>query len=168
MPACERDLALVGWATVESTRLLPGRMARTLPSRRPKLLNRADQVGAVRLANKIKHASRAISSKLLVQSASERLLLWPAALEGCIRHGLSGTRAAQVSFGGGCRALYPLIPELLNIGGQRSRAGRLELRRGGGSKTLAGDGFRSAGGKRVLGYHRYEIADPMIASEASE
>src|SRR5215204_1216062 len=46
-------------------------------------------------------------------------------------HGLSGTRAAQVSFGGGCRAVYPLIPELLNIGGQRSRAGRLELRRGG-------------------------------------
>ena len=124
-------MAPVGWATVESMRLLPGRMARSLPSRRPKLLNRADQVGAVRLANKIKHASRAISSKLLVQSASERLLLWPAALEGCIRHGLSGTRAAEVSFGGGCRALYPLIPELLNIGGQRSRAGRLELRRGG-------------------------------------
>jgi hypothetical protein len=69
-------------------------------------------------------------SQLLVQGACEGLLLSFAPLKGGISHGLRGTGAAQVGFGGGCRALHPLIPELLNIYGQCRWAWGLDLWRG--------------------------------------
>src|SRR4051812_40919320 len=104
MPACEGRLAQVGWPTVTPT--LPTQpLGRTLPSRRPELLNGPDQIGAVGFSYKIEHAGSSILSELLVQSARKRLLLGFAALQGSIGHGLCGPGAAQVGFGGRCRAL---------------------------------------------------------------
>ena len=103
-----------------STSLLP----------RPELLDGSDEVGAVRLAHKVEHAGGSIRSELPVESASEGLLVGLAALKGSIGHGLSGTGTAQVGFGGGCGALHPLVPKLLDVCVQGSRAWGLHLRRG--------------------------------------
>ena len=96
----------------------------------PELLDGSNQVRAVRLANHLKRAGGSFLSELPVQSAREGLLLRFAALEGGISHDLSGTRAAQVSFGRCCGALHPPMPELLDVGGQGSRAWGLDLWRG--------------------------------------
>jgi hypothetical protein len=96
----------------------------------PKFLNRTNEVGAVRLSNEVEHSGGAFPSELPVESARKRLFFGFAALKGSISHGLGGTGAAYVDFGGGCRALHPLIPKLLNIGGQRRWAGRFGLWRG--------------------------------------
>src|SRR4051812_2235927 len=79
----------------------------------------------------LKHASSPFLSELPVQSARKRLLLSFAALQGGVGDGLSGTGAAQVGFGRGCRALHPPIPKLLNIARERRRAWLLRLRRAG-------------------------------------
>ena len=92
------------------------------------LLDCTDEVGAVRLPDLLEHPVGSVVSQLLVQGACEGLLLSFAPLKGGISHGLRGTGAAQVGFGGCCRALRPLISELLNIGGQRRWNGRLDLR----------------------------------------
>src|SRR3954449_12758782 len=81
MPACEGRLAQVGWPTVAPT-LLTRPLGRTLPSRRPELLNGPDQIGAVRFSYKIEHAGSSILSELLVQSAHKRLFLGFATLQG--------------------------------------------------------------------------------------
>jgi hypothetical protein len=96
----------------------------------PELLDGSDQVGAVRLPDSLKHPISSVLSELLVESAGEGLFLGFAAVEGGIGHDLGGTGAAQVGFGGCCQALHPLIPELLDGGGQRSRAWELPLRGG--------------------------------------
>src|SRR3954452_15106732 len=127
MPACEGRLAQVGWPTVTPT--LPTQpLGRTLPSRRPEQLDGTDQVGAVGFPDEVEHPLSSILSELLVQSARKRLLLGFAALQGSIGHGFCGTGAAQVGFGGCCRALHPLIPELFDAGGQRRRAWGQHLR----------------------------------------
>lgn len=110
--------------------LLTRPLGRTLPSRRPELLNGPDQIGAVRFSYKIEHAGSSILSELLVQSAHKRLFLGFATLQGGIGHAFCGTGAAQVGFGGCCRALHPLIPELFDAGGQRRRAWGQHLRCG--------------------------------------
>src|SRR4051795_7107935 len=97
---------------------------------RPELLDGSDQVGAVRLAHPLKHPVGSVLSELLAERARKRLLLRFAALKGRVGHVFSGTGAAQVGFGRGGRALHPLIPDLLHIGGQRRWSGRLGLRRG--------------------------------------
>jgi len=94
------------------------------------LLNGPDQIGAVRFSYKIEHAGSSILSELLVQSAHKRLFLGFATLQGGIGHGFCGAGAAQVGFGGCCRALHPLIPELFDAGGQRRRAWGQHLRCG--------------------------------------
>ena len=130
MPASEAGLDQVRWPAVVRTRLLTGRLARTLPSRRPELLDGSDEVGAVRLPHPLKHPVGSVLSKLPGESPRKRLLRRFAALKGGIGHVFSGTGAAQVGFGRGCGALHPLIPELLNIGGECRWSGCLGLRRG--------------------------------------
>jgi hypothetical protein len=104
------------------------RFARLLT--RPELLDDPDQVRAVRLADQLKHPGGRLRSKLTIESARKGLLLRFAASEGGISHGLGGAGAAQVRFGRRGGALHPLIPELLHVCGERSRAGLLDLRQG--------------------------------------
>src|SRR3954468_23746475 len=122
MPACEGRVAQVGWPT--GTPTLPTQpLSRTLPSRRPEQLDGTDQVGAVGFPDEVEHPLSSILSELLVQSARKRLLLGFAALQGSIGHGLCGPGAAQVGFGGPRRALHPLIPKLLDVGGSAAGIG---------------------------------------------
>jgi hypothetical protein len=86
------------------------------------LLDGPDQVCAVHLTNSLKHTSRSVLSELPGQSAREGLLLCLAAPEGHISHTLGRAAAPQISFGRGCHALHPLIPKLLDLGGQHGRA----------------------------------------------
>ena len=82
MPASEVGLDQVRWPAVVRTRLLMGRLAGALPSRRPELLDGSDEVGAVRLPHSLKHPVGSVLSKLLAKRARQRLLLRFAALKG--------------------------------------------------------------------------------------